>query len=46
MGMWKVCAIFEELDVAHLEDFGLALFGFGDFDILAGSKGKEHAKPC
>jgi hypothetical protein len=46
MGMWEDCAVFEESDVAHLEDFSLALFGLGDFEILAGSKGKEHPKPC
>ena len=46
MGMWEDCAIFEELDVVHLEDFSLALFGLGDFEILARLKGKEHPKPC
>jgi hypothetical protein len=46
MGMWEDRAVFEESDVAHLEDFSLALFGLGDLDILTGLKGKEHPKPC
>ncbi len=45
MRMWEDPAIFEESDVVHLVDFGLSLFGLGDFEILAGSKGKEHPKP-
>jgi hypothetical protein len=46
IGMWEDCAVFEESDVVHLEDFSLALFGLGDFEILAGLKGKENPKPC
>jgi hypothetical protein len=46
MGMWEDHTVFEESDVAHLEDFSLALFGLGDFEILAGSNSKEHPKPC
>jgi hypothetical protein len=46
MGMWEDRADFEELDVAHLEDVSLAVFGLGLFEILAGSKGKEHPKTC
>jgi hypothetical protein len=38
--------VFEESDVAHLEDFSLAYFSLRDFEILAGSKDKEHPKPC
>ena len=45
MGMQEDRAIFEELDVVHLEDLGLALFCLADFEILTGSKGKEHPKP-
>jgi hypothetical protein len=46
MGMREDHAIFEESDVAHFKDLCLAVFGLGDFEILAGSKGKEHPKPC
>ncbi len=45
MGMQEDHAVFEEPDVAHLEDLGLALFCLGDFEILTGSKGKEHPEP-
>jgi hypothetical protein len=30
MGMWEDCTVFEESDVAHLEDFSLALFGLDE----------------